>query len=444
MVNSTVNSDTGVSQASATISPPTLNAQLSGTLIEAMFGKSFTGTVATFTTPLSVTGWTATINWGDGTSSSGTITSTSGGYTVTGTHTYGNSGTGLFDRFPDNDANGPQPFLVSVTLTNPANSSTATAVSLASVTAAPPTLVATGVNLHLNIGTAFTGTLGTFTDSDAAGTSSFQVSINWGDGTRSTGTATANPSGGFLVGGTHTYQRGGTYLVFVSIRDADGNSAVSLSSAFVSDNTGLSSLNSAALGFVHSVEYFTDLVVSDYRHFLGRTGRSSEIAYWVNLMQAGATDAQVAAGFLSSGEFMAHAGNNQTGWLDALYQDVLGRGADAQGQNYWLGQLSAGASLTDIALGIETSGERESMIVQGDYQQFLGRTANSGEVGYWLGALANGMTNEQVAASFLSSGEYFQRQHNNASDWIAGAYQTVLSRNADPTGTNYWLGVLGK
>jgi len=45
--------------------------------------------VATFTDTLPSSGYTATINWGDGSSpSSGTVTGSAGSYTVTGSHTY--------------------------------------------------------------------------------------------------------------------------------------------------------------------------------------------------------------------------------------------------------------------------------------------------------------------------------------------------------------------
>lgn len=54
---------------------------------------------------------------------------------------------------------------------------------------------------------ALSQVLGSFIDTDdpTATAGSFNATINWGDGTTSTGTITANPSGGFFVSGTHTY-----------------------------------------------------------------------------------------------------------------------------------------------------------------------------------------------------------------------------------------------
>jgi hypothetical protein len=59
--------------------------------INATAGARFSGTVATFTTPDLVDNnkaFTATITWGDGFSSSGTVAGSNGSFTVTGSHTY--------------------------------------------------------------------------------------------------------------------------------------------------------------------------------------------------------------------------------------------------------------------------------------------------------------------------------------------------------------------
>ncbi len=69
-----------------------------GTNINAVEGNAFTATVATFTdaNPKSATigDFTATITWGDGTTSTGgTITEKDGIFSVTGTHTYAEKGT---------------------------------------------------------------------------------------------------------------------------------------------------------------------------------------------------------------------------------------------------------------------------------------------------------------------------------------------------------------
>lgn len=91
----------------------------SGTVISAVKKRSFTDTVATFTGSGTSSDYTATIMWGDGTSSSvGTISSGPNGFLVTGTHTYQKKGS----------------YPVTVTITQISTGSTVQALSTATVT----------------------------------------------------------------------------------------------------------------------------------------------------------------------------------------------------------------------------------------------------------------------------------------------------------------------
>src|SRR6516164_1239313 len=118
-----------------------------GVSIGAIEGNAVTATVATFTdgNPSATTAdFTATINWGDGTSSAGTITETNGVFSVAGTHTYREEGSDP----------------ISVTIKD-VDGSTATASSTATVADAP--LSATGgVSVGATEGNPFTATVATF------------------------------------------------------------------------------------------------------------------------------------------------------------------------------------------------------------------------------------------------------------------------------------------
>jgi hypothetical protein len=108
--------------------------QAAGVPVSATAGAQFNGTVATFTEALPDTvasDYAATINWGDGTSTTaGTVSASGGGFAVSGSHTYASGGT----------------YATSVKITDVQGAS-ATATSTATVAAAhspaPPTLVAT-------------------------------------------------------------------------------------------------------------------------------------------------------------------------------------------------------------------------------------------------------------------------------------------------------------
>jgi hypothetical protein len=167
-------------------------------------GAAATGPVATFHDPdTSATAgeYSASINWGDGATSAGTITGSGGDFSVSGTHTYAEEGS----------------FTISVTITdvdNPGNNATVSTPA----TVKDAALHATGITASSK--NPFNGTVANFTDDDPAGTvSDYTASINWGDGSTSGGTIAT----GFKVNGNHKYSKTGTYKVTVTIKDAGGS-----------------------------------------------------------------------------------------------------------------------------------------------------------------------------------------------------------------------------
>jgi hypothetical protein len=411
-------------------SPGGSSLQATATRFAAGAGRPVTAVVAALASadPNATAGtFTTAIDWGDGTSSDGTVVvDPKGGFDVVGTHTYAATAR-------------PGSYTVNVTAFDTADNSTAAAASAATVTTAPLRLTAAAPNLQTRAGSAFSGTVATFADTDGSGARSFTATIAWGDGATSTGTVTADPAGGFDLGGSHTYAATGVYMVFVSVRDADGDSAAALGSGAALDGTAFSA---AASGILQSAEYSRDLIVKDYRQYLGRTPTDPEVAYWTVVRQGGATDAQVAAGFLSSPEFYRDAGNNDKAWVDALYRDLLGRGARAGEDAYWLQALAGGMSRTDVALGFLTSQERDALAVRGYYQQYLGRAATDAEVAYWIGRMQTGATDAQAVAGFLGSTEYYNRAGGNDLRWVDALYRDLLGRGARSDEEAYWLQAL--
>jgi PKD repeat protein len=77
--------------------------------------------------------------------------------------------------------------------------------------------------------TPFTADVATLLDTNLeASPSDFTVSINWGDGTPSTGGTVVGPTplpGTFQVAGSHTYTQPGTYSTTISVTDNSGHSA---------------------------------------------------------------------------------------------------------------------------------------------------------------------------------------------------------------------------
>ena len=185
-----------------------LNVSVPALTPQPLEGTSWSGQVATFTDTGSISPaseFTALINWGDGTSSAGTLSGASGSYTVSGSHTYAEEGT-------DHPT---------VTVTDPPLQQY-TASNVATVASGPGSVVVGDAPLtpgsavvispqQTNV--AFT-TSATFTDGDAAAPPSdfAGTTITWGDGTTSTTSSSPNPvvitagtGGSFTVSGTHAY-----------------------------------------------------------------------------------------------------------------------------------------------------------------------------------------------------------------------------------------------
>lgn len=129
-VTDVANAQTASATGTATVSESDVLVG-TGLTIAATQGMVFNGAVATFSdtnTANTASDFTATINWGDGSTTAGVVSGGSGTFAVSGSHTYTSAGT----------------FPVTVTLTDDApGTATATATGSASVTAAAAVVVPT-------------------------------------------------------------------------------------------------------------------------------------------------------------------------------------------------------------------------------------------------------------------------------------------------------------
>ena len=189
-------------------------------------GQSFSGQVATFSDTDasdpndSAANDHATIDWGDGTTSVGTITATGGGhFTVSGTHTYADEGSPTI-KVSISDPDDPG---------GPAVASRAATVLDAALAAANGTPLS-GVEAHVT-----SGTVATFTDANPGATTAdfAATTIDWGDGQSNAGTIAQTGPGHFAVSGSHTYAHGGNFTIGVHIVDDGGSTATAADSASI-------------------------------------------------------------------------------------------------------------------------------------------------------------------------------------------------------------------
>ncbi len=192
-----------------TVNPAPINPTASNS-IASVAGQTFGGVVGSFTqfplTPASA--FTATIDWGNGDTTPGTVTSAADGSFVV-------SGTEIFK--------GAGQFAVNVTVTNSAGGPSGTFSVPAKITDAAITALASPVSSV--VGQGFTSVVSTLTtDNVYARSAEFAATINWGDGTTSNGSVVGG-GGSFSVVGSHVYlSRSTGFPVNVSVihTQADG------------------------------------------------------------------------------------------------------------------------------------------------------------------------------------------------------------------------------
>jgi hypothetical protein len=417
---------TGGSTAAADSTATVTNSPLSldGLPVEAVEGKPFAAAVARLTSDnphATPDDFTATIDWGDGQITSGTVVPhLGGGFDVVGTHTY------------SDDKN----FTIQVTVQD----SSASVSTSTNATVADAPLLGQGVNFNVQQGRAVNnGMVATFTDTGGAEpVGNYTATIDWGDGTAAgQGVITVN-AGQFTVTGSHTYTSLGTFSVKTTIRDAGGAMvAVTSNAAIGSQNArfiaavyrDLLGREPDAGGLAHfsdlldrgvvtrpqlvrlienSLEYRMKVVRDLYRSLLGREADPTGLNLFVGFLASGGTALQLRAILIGSPEYYARAGGTILGFLTAVYRDVLGRGVDPVGRDFFGQLLRAGVSRTSVALLILTSTEGYMRLVRGMYQTYLHRDADPGGLNNFVNRLQRGASEEDIRADIMGSDEYFQ------------------------------------
>ena len=215
-LHAVANSHANVSDAALTVTAqPQLNTvegapSTAGTTVARFTDADPAGTVSDYS---------ATIDWGDGTSTStGTVSAGSGGDFVVKapTHTYAEEGTPT----------------VTVTIADDGGARTVAHPPMLTTDAA---LHSTGVTNGTQAGTntpvlywpgAGNAVVAHLTDDDPQGTlSDYTAVVHWGDGTQSGATVTTNSGGGFDVTGSHAYTDAnlGLHTITIDVQDAGGS-----------------------------------------------------------------------------------------------------------------------------------------------------------------------------------------------------------------------------
>jgi PKD repeat protein len=217
-VTVTVHHDTApdaVTTSTAGVSDPAVAAS-GGFTVTAVEGTDPGGqVVATFTDPggaEAVGTYGATVDWGDGFASAGTVTFASGVFTVTGDHTYADSGS----------------FTVHVTIQDEGGSSVVV-TSTATVSDVGPTAGLSGPTNGVP-GQPRTYTLSATDPSPADQAAGFTYTIQWGDGSP-VQTITASAGNGSGLALDHVFTAPGSYTVQLTATNNDGTASAAVTTS---------------------------------------------------------------------------------------------------------------------------------------------------------------------------------------------------------------------
>ncbi len=141
---------------------------------------------------------------------------------------------------------------------------------------------------------------------------------------------------------------------------------------------GSNARHRVAYGLLFSTEGARAEVDRAYDDLLSRPADNAGSEYWTAHL-AGHDVLDLRVLLLAADEFHVRAGGTDGAWLDAVYDDVLGRSPDTAGRAYWLGLADAGLPRAALAGAIYQSDEALGRRADAYYLDLLGRSPTTAE-----------------------------------------------------------------
>jgi CSLREA domain-containing protein len=445
------------------VSPGFTTAQ--GLPIDVTSGLTFTGNVATFSVPpqlgLTPSQFSATIAWGDGQSSAGTITLNSNSvFTVSGSHSYAALGT-------------PK-----VTTTIQFQGGAQTTVSTNATIGSLDELFVSQLYEDLLDRAADLGSLvswsnnldqGFLTRIQVASAIIASVEYRTDETTNAYETILGRqPDSGGLEGALAFLANGGTFVQLeanlygsAEFFQKNGNTVTGFLAALYQDALGRAidpaseqqwtqalangaTASSVAANVLVSVEAETNFVAGVFMKFLHRAPSATESLSYVEALQNGSSEEALIAMLTGSAEYAEDAGGDaNVAYVTQLYTSLLGRPVDAGSLVTFSTGLDDGqmtrAQVVQALLG---STEYQNDVVTALYERYLGRSPDAAGLALFSAQLASGASDETVAAELIGSDEFYQTNGGTNAGFLAALYQDALGRAIDAGGESNWENAL--
>lgn len=108
-----------------------------------------------------------------------------------------------------------------------------------------------------------------------------------------------------------------------------------------------------------------------------------------------------------------------------VYLDLLGRGADPSGKEFWLRKVDNGESRALIIRKYQTTPEYRRRAVDDVYKTFLRRNPSTTDQTYWVDKLGTGTNPDDIRAQVLGGSEFYAKAGGAPEEFAAALYQQV-------------------
>jgi sugar lactone lactonase YvrE len=171
-----------------------------------------------------------------------------------------------------------------------------------------------------------------------------------------------------------------------------------------------------AVGFFESPELLNKVIGGYYEQYLLRSADAAGLAHWESVWGEDGGPEKIRAFFAESDEFYTSAGGTPDAWINALYQRILARSPDPQGEQFWLKsyqqQVAAGGDAAavrfNIALAFLTSQEDFGDDVTGWFNEYLLRAPTDAERQQYTNEMLAGASDRQIEQEITNLPEYGQ------------------------------------
>ncbi len=191
-----------------------------------------------------------------------------------------------------------------------------------------------------------------------------------------------------------------------------------------------------------------------YLAYFDRQPDSAGFSAWKVVRAKGASLEAVSAEFAVSTEFQnTYGALDNGGFVDLVYNNVLGRDPDPAGRSFWIGKLESGATRGSVMTGFSEGAEfriRTGTVAAANaplahqierlYRAYFNRSADQGGLDFWLEQFVGGADLGVLSQEFAGSTE-FQNTYGalDNAGFVDLVYLNVLRRLPDTAGRSFWL-----